>query len=200
MTEGQQPRTAEISRKTTETEITLGLTVDGTGKTSIGTGVGFLDHMLTLFSVHGGFDLEISASGDLEVDDHHTVEDVGICLGQAFSEALGNKAGINRYGSAYVPMDETLARVVVDFSNRPYLHYGVELADQKVGTFDTILAKEFLRALALHGGLTLHVDLIHGENAHHIIEAIFKALGRAVSGAAARRRGSAAVLSSKGSL
>ncbi len=200
MTEGQQPRTAEISRKTKETEITLGLTIDGTGKTSIGTGVGFLDHMLTLFSVHGGFDLEISASGDLEVDDHHTVEDVGICLGQAFSKALGNKAGINRYGSAHVPMDETLARVVVDFSNRPYLHYGVELADQKVGTFDTILAKEFLRALVLHGGLTLHVDLIHGENAHHIIEAIFKALGRAVSGAAARRRGSAAVLSSKGSL
>ena len=200
MTEGQRPRAAEISRKTKETDITLSLIIDGTGKASIATGVGFLDHMLTLFSVHGAFDLSVSAHGDLEVDDHHTVEDVGICLGQAFSDALGNKAGINRYGSAYVPMDETLARVVVDFSNRPYLYYGVELADQKVGTFDTILAKEFLRALALHGGLTLHVDLVHGENAHHIIEAIFKALGRSVSEAATRRTDTTAVLSSKGSL
>lgn len=200
MTEEVRPRSAEIRRKTTETDITLNLRVDGTGTTSIETGVGFLDHMLTLFCVHGAFDLSVAANGDLEVDDHHTVEDIGICLGQAFSSALGDKAGISRYGSAYVPMDETLARVVVDFSNRPYLHYGVELADQKVGTFDTILAKEFLRALALHGGLTLHVDLIHGENAHHIIEAVFKALGRAVSEAAARRTGTTAVLSSKGSL
>ena len=144
--------------------------------------------------------LTSNSPGDLDVDDHHTVEDIGICLGQAFFNALGDKGGIKRYGFSYVPMDETLARVVVDFSNRPYLHYGVDLSDQKVGTFDTILAKEFMRALALHGGLTLHVDLIHGENAHHIIEAAFKALGRAVNEATARREGTTAVLSSKGSL
>jgi imidazoleglycerol-phosphate dehydratase len=200
MTQEQRSRTADIRRKTAETDIKLSLTVDGSGTTSISTGVGFLDHMLTLFCVHGSFDLKIEASGDLDVDDHHTVEDIGICLGQAFFNALGDKGGINRYGFSYVPMDETLARVVVDFSNRPYLHYGVDLSDQKVGTFDTILAKEFMRALALHGGLTLHVDLIHGENAHHIIEAAFKALGRAVNEATARREGTTAVLSSKGSL
>jgi len=200
MTQEQRSRTADIRRKTAETDIALSLTVDGSGTTSISTGVGFLDHMLTLFCVHGSFDLKIAASGDLDVDDHHTVEDIGICLGQAFFNALGDKGGINRYGFSYVPMDETLARVVVDFSNRPYLHYGVDLSDQKVGTFDTILAKEFMRALALHAGLTLHVDLIHGENAHHIIEAAFKALGRAVNEATARREGTTAVLSSKGSL
>jgi imidazoleglycerol-phosphate dehydratase len=200
MKEDKRPRRAEISRKTSETDISLSLTIDGSGTSSISTGVGFLDHMLTLFSVHGSFDLEIKASGDLDVDDHHTVEDVGICLGQAFHSGLGDKGGINRYGHSYVPMDETLARVVVDISNRPFLHYGVDLADQKVGTFDTILAKEFLRALALHAGMTLHVDLIHGENAHHIIEAVFKAFGRAVSEASSPRQGDTAVLSSKGSL
>lgn len=200
MTDGQRPRMAEISRKTSETDIALKLAIDGTGDASIRSGVGFLDHMLTLFCVHGSFDLSITAAGDLDVDDHHTVEDVGICLGEALRECLGSKAGINRYGSAHVPMDETLARVVVDFSNRPYLHYGVSLSDQKVGTFDTVLAKEFLRALALHAGLTLHVDLLHGENAHHIIEAVFKALGRALGEAAARRSNTTAVLSSKGSL
>ncbi len=200
MTDTQRPRSAEIKRKTAETDINLSLAIDGSGKASIATGVGFLDHMLTLFTVHGSFDLRISATGDLDVDDHHTVEDVGICLGQAFFNALGDKGGINRYGSSYVPMDETLARVVVDFSNRPYLHYGVDLSDQKVGTFDTILAKEFIRALALHAGLTLHVDLIHGENAHHIIEAVFKALGRSLNEATEKRRGTMAVLSSKGSL
>ena len=200
MTAQQRPRTAEITRTTAETDVTLSLAIDGTGTSSISTGVGFLDHMLTLFSVHGSFDLEIKATGDLDVDDHHTVEDIGICLGQAFYNGLGDKGGITRYGCSYVPMDETLARVVVDFSNRPYLHYGVDLTDQKVGSFDTILAKEFLRALALHGGLTLHVDLIHGENAHHIIEAVFKALGRAVNEATAPRQGTTAVLSSKGSL
>ena len=200
MKEDTRPRSAEIKRKTSETDISLNLTIDGSGVSSIATGVGFLDHMLTLFAVHGSFDLNITASGDLDIDDHHTVEDIGICLGQAFFNALGDKGGINRYGFSYVPMDETLARVVVDFSNRPYLHYGVDLTDQKVGTFDTILAKEFLRALALHAGMTLHVDLIHGENAHHIIEAVFKALGRAVSEASSLRQGETAVLSSKGSL
>lgn len=200
MTTTGQTRSAEIKRKTAETDISLILMIDGTGKSSINTGVGFLNHMLTLFSVHGSFDLSITANGDLDVDDHHTVEDVGICLGQAFYNALGDKGGIRRYGSSYVPMDETLARVVVDFSNRPYLHYGANLSDQKVGTFDTGLAKEFLRALSLHGGITMHVDLIHGENAHHIIEAIFKAMARAMADAATRREGDDTVLSSKGAL
>ncbi|WP_028584683.1 imidazoleglycerol-phosphate dehydratase HisB [Desulfogranum mediterraneum] len=196
----QSPRTAEIVRATKETDIQLVLKLDGSGTTDIHTGVGFMDHMLTLFGVHGFFDLTIQAKGDLEVDDHHTVEDVGICLGQAFARALGDKGGICRYGHAYVPMDETLARVCVDFSNRPYLHYQVELEDRKVGTFDTPLAKEFLRAFALHGGLTLHVDLLHGENSHHIIEAIFKGLGRAVAQAVTAHGQLSGQLSSKGSL
>jgi imidazoleglycerol-phosphate dehydratase len=199
MTTAPQVRSGEINRKTTETDIRLRLGLDGTGSVAVKSGVGFLDHMLTLFAVHGSFDLDIAAHGDLEVDDHHTAEDIGICLGQALAAALGDKGGIRRYGSSYVPMDETLARVVVDISNRPYLHYGVQLEDQKIGTFDTALAKEFLRAVALHGGLTLHVDLLHGENAHHIIEAVFKALGRALDEATACRDG-AAVLSSKGIL
>lgn len=159
-----------------------------------------MDHMLTLFGVHGFFNLHVRAAGDLEIDDHHTVEDVGICLGQAFAIALGNKSGICRYGHAYVPMDETLARVCVDFSNRPYLYYNVALEDRKVGTFDTALAKEFLRALSLHAGLTLHVDLLHGENTHHILEAVFKALGRAMSEAAAVHDQVTGQLSSKGTL
>jgi imidazoleglycerol-phosphate dehydratase len=199
MTTAPQVRSGEINRKTTETDIRLRLGLDGTGSVAVKSGVGFLDHMLTLFAVHGSFDLDIAAHGDLEVDDHHTAEDIGICLGQALAAALGDKGGIRRYGSSYVPMDETLARVVVDISNRPYLHYGVQLEDQKIGTFDTALAKEFLRAVALHGGLTLHVDLLHGENAHHIIEAVFKALGRALDEATTCRDG-AAVLSSKGIL
>jgi imidazoleglycerol-phosphate dehydratase len=159
-----------------------------------------MDHMLTLFAVHGFFDLSIRAQGDTHIDDHHTVEDLGICLGQAFAEALGDKAGIHRYGHAYVPMDETLARVCVDFSNRPYLHYEVTITDQKIGTFDTALAAEFLRALSLHAGLTLHVDLLHGSNAHHIVEAVFKALGRAMGEAASLRPGLDGTLSSKGVL
>lgn len=193
-------RNAAVKRKTRETDIRLNLTVDGSGKTSITTGVGFLDHMLTLFAVHGFFDLTIDADGDTEVDDHHTVEDIGICLGQAFAKALGDKAGICRYGHAYVPMDETLARVCVDFSNRPFLHYQVDLQDQKIGTFDVPLAKEFLRALSLHAGVTLHVDMLHGENAHHVIEAIFKAMGRAFATAVTVDEKISGQLSSKGSL
>jgi len=193
-------RSGEVERKTRETEIRIVLELDGSGKTEIATGVGFMDHMLTLFTVHGFFDLSVQAKGDTHIDDHHTVEDIGICLGQAFAQALGDKSGVNRYGHAYVPMDETLARVCVDFSNRPYLHYDVVITDQKVGTFDTALACEFLRALSLHAGLTLHVDLLHGQNAHHIIEAVFKALGRAMGEASSRRRGLAGTLSSKGSL
>ncbi len=193
-------RKSEIKRKTRETDICVVLDIDGTGKAEIVTGVGFLDHMLTLFTVHGFFDLSIKATGDTYIDDHHTVEDIGISLGQAFSSALSDKSGINRYGHAYVPMDETLVRSCVDFSNRPFLWYNVDIKDQKVGTFDTALASEFLRALSLHAGLTLHVDLLHGENAHHIIEAVFKSLGRAMGRASAPLAGLSGALSSKGCL
>ncbi len=193
-------RKAEVKRKTGETDIDIVLTLDGKGQYSISTGVPFLDHMLTLFTVHGFFDLSLKATGDTEVDDHHSVEDIGICLGQAFAKALGDKSGITRYGSAYIVMDETLVRVVIDFSNRPFCHYNVEIPDQKVGAFDTSLAKEFLRAFAQHGGITLHTDLIHGENSHHIIEAIFKALAKSVSQAVATLPGFESALSTKGSL
>ena len=194
------PRKSTIERETLETKISIKLDVDGSGKADISTGVGFMDHMLTLFAVHGFFDLSVQAKGDTYVDDHHTVEDIGICLGQAFAQALGDKAGIHRYAHAYVPMDETLARVSLDFSNRPFLHCDVTIRDQKVGTFDTALVSEFLRALAQHAGITLHVDLLHGDNAHHIIEAVFKALGRAMGEGASLRQGLVGTLSSKGSL
>lgn len=193
-------RIASLQRKTKETDIQLVFALDGRGKTSVNTGVGFMDHMLTLFTVHGFFDLEIAAQGDTEVDDHHTVEDLGICLGMAFAQALGDKSGLSRYGHAYVPMDETLVRVCADFSNRPYLHYHVPLTEAKIGTFDTPLAKEFLRAFMLHAGLTLHVDLLHGENGHHILEAVFKALGRALSMAVSPHPLVNGQLSSKGML
>lgn len=196
----KEGRWAEKKRTTAETDISVALTLDGKGEVDIATGVGFFDHMLTLFGVHGFFDLRIHAKGDIHVDDHHTVEDVGICLGQTLAEALGDRSGICRYGHAYVPMDETLVRVCVDISNRPYLHYNAPVPDQKVGRFDTALAKEFMRALSLHGGLTLHVDLIHGENSHHIIEAVFKALARALAKASGRREGLTGQLSSKGIL
>ena len=159
-----------------------------------------MDHMLTLFCAHGFFDLDIEGSGDVEVDDHHTVEDLGICLGQAFKDALGDLSGIARYGFSAVPMDEALAQVTVDISNRPYLYFDAPIKDQKVGTFDTALAKEFLRALALHAGLTLHVKVEHGDNAHHIIEAVFKALGRALGQATGLEPRSKGPLSTKGSL
>jgi len=191
-------RAASLQRITKETDIQLTLVLDGSGQATIRTGVGFLDHMLTLFAVHGFFDLDITAQGDIEVDDHHTVEDLGICLGQAFARALGDKSGICRYGHAYVPMDETLARVCADCSNRPFLHYLVEVKEDKIGSFDVSLAKEFLRALALHAGLTLHVDLLHGENGHHILEAVFKALGRAMAAAVAPHPRISGQLSSKG--
>jgi imidazoleglycerol-phosphate dehydratase len=197
---GTVAREASLQRKTKETDIQITLILDGSGRTSIHTGVGFMDHMLTLFAVHGFFDLEIEAQGDVEVDDHHTVEDLGICLGQAFALALGDKSGICRYGHAYVPMDETLARVCADFSNRPFLHYQVAVREEKIGAFDVALAKEFLRALALHSGLTLHVDMLHGENGHHILEAIFKALGRALAVAAGPNPRVSGQLSSKGVL
>ncbi len=189
-----------IKRKTSETDISVSFSVDGTGEISVATGIAFFDHMLTLFGVHGFFDLEISAVGDIDVDYHHTVEDVGICLGQALAVALGDKAGIRRYGISYLPMDEALARVVVDVSNRPCLHYQADTPDEKVGSFDTCLAQEFMRAFSQHAGLTIHVDLLHGENSHHIIEAVFKALGRSINDATTRIPGMKRVLSSKGCL
>ncbi|BCO08208.1 imidazoleglycerol-phosphate dehydratase [Desulfolithobacter dissulfuricans] len=196
----QVDRRADIHRQTRETDIQLSLVLDGSGSTAIDTGVGFMDHMLTLFAVHGMFDLEITAHGDTVVDDHHTVEDLGICLGQALKQALGDFSGICRYGHAYVPMDETLARVCIDVSNRPCLHYEVPVPDQKVGHFDTALAKEFFRAVSLHGGLTLHADLLHGENSHHILEAVFKAFGRSLSLAVSLHPSLRGQLSSKGTL
>lgn len=193
-------RSGGVERRTAETDVQVELNLDGQGRAELATGVGFMDHMLTLFAVHGFFDLRIKAMGDVHVDDHHSVEDLGICLGQALRRALGDFGGIRRYGQAYAPMDETLARVCVDVSNRPFLHYAVAVPDAKIGSFDVPLAKEFLRALAQHGGLSLHVDLLHGENSHHIIEAVFKALGRALAEATRpddRLRGQ---LSSKGTL
>ena len=157
-----------------------------------------MDHMLTLMTVHGFFDLSVNAKGDTDVDDHHTVEDLGICLGQAFKLALSDFSSIKRYGDSAVPMDETLVRISLDFSNRPFLHYEVIIKDQKVGAFDTELAKEFLRAFSLHGGITMHVDMVRGENSHHIIEAIFKALGKALDQATTIDPRIQGTLSSKG--
>lgn len=196
----QERRAGSAQRITLETDIRLVLSLDGTGKTAIDSDVPFLDHMLTLFGVHGFFDLTLKGKGDVQVDDHHTVEDTGICLGKAFKEALGDFEGIARYGECCLPMDETLVRIVVDISNRPFLHYNVSVPDSRVGTFDTALAKEFLRAFVLHAGITLHADLLHGENSHHIIEAVFKGLGRAMRQAVQEDVRVSGALSSKGCL
>ncbi|PFG14787.1 imidazoleglycerol-phosphate dehydratase HisB [Bacillus sp. es.036] len=175
-----EERKSSISRETSETSINLSFGVDGSGKTDLQTGVPFLTHMLDLFTKHGKFDLAIAANGDTEVDDHHTTEDIGICLGEALKQALGSKEGIKRYGNAFVPMDDALAQVVVDLSNRPHLEYRVELPSTRVGTFDTELVHEFLWKLAIEARMNLHVIVHYGHNTHHIIEAIFKALGRAL--------------------
>ena len=177
-------RQAKLERYTNETKIAVELNLDGTGQAQIKTGVGFLDHMLDLFIKHGLFDGRIEADGDTWIDDHHTTEDIGIVLGQAFREALGDKKGIKRYGNAFVPMDDALAQVVVDCSNRPHLEYRVEPAlSEKVGTFDTELVHEFLWKFALEARINLHVIVPYGRNTHHIIEAIFKALARALDDA-----------------
>lgn len=199
MTQTGMKRKARIVRKTNETDIKLDLNLDGAGQHLIDTGVPFLNHMLTLTTVHGFFDMSLKADGDIEIDDHHTVEDIGIVLGQAIGQALESKAGIARYASAYVPMDETLVRVVIDVSNRPYLHYDVPVVEQKLGTFDSCLVKEFFRAVSLYAGLTLHIDMLHGENGHHIVEAVFKAFGRALN-EAIQPLGTNQALSSKGCL
>lgn len=194
-------RQATRNRTTKETDISLSLDLDGTGKTDIDTGVPFFDHMLDAFGRHGLFDLIVKATGDIDVDAHHTVEDVGIVLGEAFAQALGEKRGINRFGSSYVPMDEALVLAACDLSGRGQLHYAVDLPIEIIGTFDTTLAKEFFIALAGNAGATLHIRSIAGENAHHIIEAAFKAAARALSEAVGENPRIAGVVpSTKGSL
>lgn len=178
-------RTAEIIRKTAETDIKLSLNIDGSGSSTIDTGCGFLDHMLTLFARHGRFDLAVSCIGDTNVDDHHTVEDIGICLGMALREALGDKKGINRYGSQILPMDEALILAAADISGRSYLGYDLQIPTEKVGSFDTELVKEFWLGFVRKAECTLHIKQLAGENSHHIIEGAFKAAARSLREAAA---------------
>ena len=178
-------RTAEINRKTNETDIKLKIDLDGTGKSEINSGVGFLDHMLTLFARHGRFDLTLSCDGDTYVDDHHSVEDIGIALGRAFEKALGDKRGIVRYGSFILPMDETLILSAVDISGRSYLNYDLRIPTQKVGTFDTELTEEFFLGFVRNANLTLHIKQLEGKNSHHIIEGAFKCFGRTMKQAVA---------------
>ena len=192
-------RTSNIERKTGETEISLRLNLDGEGKSAIESGCGFLDHMLTLFAAHGRFDLTLTCKGDTYVDDHHTVEDVGICLGKAFAEALGEKRGINRYGDITLPMDEALILAAVDLSGRDFLGYALEIPTEKVGTFDTELVEEFWLAFVRNAACNLHIRQLAGKNSHHIIEGAFKAVARALR-AAVKEDGSNAVPSTKGVL
>ncbi|EGW53252.1 imidazoleglycerol-phosphate dehydratase HisB [Candidatus Endoriftia persephonae] len=175
-----QRRTAQVERNTLETQISISLNLDGTGQSSFETGVPFLDHMLDQVARHGLIDLQIQAKGDLHIDAHHTVEDIGITLGQALAEAVGDKRGIRRYGHAYVPLDEALSRVVVDFSGRPGLEYQVDFTRARIGEFDVDLFLEFFQGLVNHAGITLHIDNLRGINAHHQAETVFKALGRAL--------------------
>jgi len=201
MTSGQQTkRTAIIDRATKETDISLEFAIDGGGEGKVKTGIPFFDHMLTLMTAHGFFSVTLQAKGDIEVDGHHTVEDVGIVLGKAFAEALGDKRGIKRYGSALVPMDEALVSVALDFSNRPFLAYNVDYRRPATGNFDVELVEEFLKAFVNTSGVTLHVELIHGENTHHIIEAVFKALGQALDQATSIDHRIQGVRSTKGVL
>lgn len=193
-------RTATIYRKTNETEIEVTIHLDGEGKTTLDTGVPFLEHMLDLFSKHGQFDLTVKAKGDIQIDDHHTVEDIAICLGQAFREALGSKEGIQRYGMSFVPMDEALGQVIVDISNRPHLEYRIDLPDRRIGTFATELFHEFLWKFALEARITLHVIVHYGRNSHHMIESIFKALGRSLDQATQINPKQKGIPSSKGVL
>jgi imidazoleglycerol-phosphate dehydratase len=193
-------RTAKFERKTKETQITAELELDGGGAAEIQTGMPFFNHMLEIFTRHGLFDIKIQAQGDIEVDYHHTVEDVGLTLGQAFKQALGDKQGISRFGEATVPLDEALAQVVVDLSGRPYLAYNVKIRPGRVGDFDTDLPHEFFQALANQLGMNLHMNVTQGENPHHIIEACFKALGRAMKAATRVDERIKGVLSTKGSL
>ena len=195
-----QPRTAEVRRKTKETDVRVSLTLDGVGQGRVSTGVPFLDHMLELFARHGLFDLEVACRGDLEIDDHHSVEDVAISLGQAFRQALGDKAGIARYGSSIVPMDEALCRAVVDLSGRFYLVYAVETRRHTIGNFSVELAEHFWRSFAESLHCNLHIDALRGRNTHHILEGTFKATARALRQACERDPRVTGVLSTKGVL
>lgn len=191
-------RHSEVSRETAETAVKLSLELDGSGRSDIDTGVGFLDHMLTLLALHGGFDLAVSCKGDLNVDAHHSVEDIGLCLGAAIAQALGKKRGINRYSHSILPMDEALILCAVDLSGRPCLRYTANIPSQKVGEFDTELAREFFQAVANTALMSLHIRQLDGENSHHIIEGMFKAFGRALRQAVAVTGG--ALPSTKGVL
>ncbi|MCX7816949.1 MAG: imidazoleglycerol-phosphate dehydratase HisB [Syntrophales bacterium] len=193
-------RIAKISRKTKETTVSVEVNLDGSGKVEIDTPIPFLNHMLTLFAFHGLFDLKVNGEGDTMVDDHHLVEDIGICLGSAFKEALGKKENIERYGFSVVPMDETLCSVAVDVSGRPCLVYRVKLGKERVGSFDPGLVREFLKAFSDHCAITMHVNLAYGRNNHHMLEAVFKAFARAMREAVARQRRIKGVMSTKGSL
>ena len=194
-------RVADVQRNTSETQIRVHVNLDGTGKAQLSTGIGFFDHMLDQIARHGLIDLEIDAKGDLHIDGHHTVEDVGITLGQAFAKAVGDKKGIRRYGHAYVPLDEALSRVVIDFSGRPGLHMRVPFKAGMVGSFDTQLTYEFFQGFVNHAGVTLHIDNLHGENAHHQAETVFKAFARALRMALERdERLGDVIPSTKGSL
>ncbi len=193
-------RSAQVKRTTQETDISISLNIDGKGKAKVDTGVGFLDHMLTLWTAHGMFDLEIRASGDIHVDYHHTVEDVGIGLGMAISRAMKELKGINRYGFQVIPMEEALCEVAIDFCNRPFLVFNCAFPTEKIGAFDTELVEEFLRAVVVNSGITLHVNVRYGKNSHHIAEAIFKAMGRAMDQATSKNRRIEGVPSTKGLL
>jgi len=194
-------RNAKITRKTAETDISVDINLDGSGTYDNTTGVGFFDHMLDQLSRHALIDMTVRCEGDLHIDDHHTVEDVGIALGQALAQAMGDKRGITRYGSCLLPMDDALVRAALDLSGRPYLVWNVDLPTSRIGTFDTELVREFFQALSTHGGITLHVDMIHGINSHHIAEAAFKSVARALRDALAPdTRKSDAIPSTKGAL
>lgn len=193
-------RAAEIERKTKETQIRAKIDLDGSGRCEISTGIGFFDHMLTLFTVHGLLDLSVQAEGDLQVDFHHTVEDVGLVIGEALNKSLGDRKGISRYGHAVIPMDDSLAEVTIDLSNRPYLKVGMPKRMPHQNDFDLSLAQEFFRALSQKAGMNLHIRVVYGENWHHMIEAAFKGIGRALRQATTPDRRMAGVPSSKGSL
>lgn len=193
-------RKAEVRRKTKETEISLKLDLDGTGKHSVRTGIPFFDHMLSLLAYHGSIDLSLRAKGDIGVDSHHTVEDVGICLGEGIKKALGEAKGVQRYGMAMIPMDETLSSVALDLSMRPFLVFNMKLRRSKIGTFDLELVEEFFKALSNHGRMSLHINLLYGKNSHHMVEAVFKGFGRALRQAVSLDSRSTSVPSTKGIL
>ena len=195
-----EPRRATVQRTTTETDIKLELGLDGDGVADVSSGIGFLDHMLDLFAHHGGFDIVVDAKGDLEVDGHHTVEDIGLSFGQALRDALGDRAGVRRFGTAVVPMDEALAMVSIDLSGRPFLHYDLDLSGVRIGEFDADLAAHFFRSIVNASAITLHVRLLSGTDPHHIVEAVFKGFARALAAACERVDAGGRIPSTKGTL